>query len=101
MVLLVKRLLLWSSIFLTGCSIPPFSRQDAAPPAPPSCVIAEQNLSAKERGAIAELRRNMEAGPLYLLSATRAGVATCSAKYETGVLTLEYNFRDKGWLRVK
>jgi len=77
-----------------------FPGQDAAPPLP-SCVIADQNLSAKENEAIAELRRNVEAGPLYSLSTKRAGIATCSAKYETGVLTLEYNFRDKGWLRVK
>src|SRR5438477_3133491 len=101
MMLLAKRFLVGAGIFLAGCSMPSLSKQGAAPPVISPCVVADQNLSPKEKEAIAELRRNVESGPLYTTPASAAGVAKCSAGYEAGVIALEYTFRDGGWLRAK
>jgi hypothetical protein len=94
------RLLILALVFLPACSTLS-SRQGAAPPAIPPCGgTADQGLSPKEREAIAELRRSVEAGPLYAILAG-AGIATCNATYSAGIITLDYSFHDRGLLRVK
>src|SRR5215510_2075459 len=102
MLLLAKRSLIFSSVFLAvACSTASLSRQTAAPAAP-QCVIKDQSLSSKEKDAIAELRRTVEAGPLYIIPASQSGIVACNAGYDAGGITLEYSFRDRqGWLRVK
>ena len=49
---------------------------------------------------MATLRSNVEGGPLYTIPAT-GGVAACSVNVESGVITLEYQFKDGGRLHVK
>src|SRR3989442_3033301 len=75
--------------------------QNATTPAAPQCVAAEKAIPPKDAVTIASLRRTVEMGPLYTIPATRSGVASCRIGYEEGVITLEYTFRDDGWLRVK
>lgn len=93
--------LVWSGILLAACSAPSLSRQGGASAAAPQCVVENLTLSAQEVDAIAALRRSVETGPLFTIPATSAGVASCRAGYTTGVIALDYSFRDGGWLRVK
>lgn len=46
------------------------------------------------------LRSNVESGPLYAIPAAR-GVVRCRVSVGAGVVALEYQFKDEGWLRVK
>src|SRR6185295_16821765 len=50
---------------------------------------------------VAAVQRAVETGPLFTVPASRAGVASCRVGYESGMTSLEYRFRDSGWLRVK
>jgi hypothetical protein len=88
MMTLAKRLLVLSAILASACSSPSLSTQV------PPCEIANQSES------IAELRRTVEAGPLYTIPAA-GGVANCRGNVDEGVISLEYNFQGGGWLRVK
>ncbi len=57
-------------------------------------------LTPEEAGTLAALRRNVESGPLYTIPAA-AGVSACSVGVKSGVITLEYQFKDGGRLHVK
>jgi hypothetical protein len=48
---------------------------------------------------VAEIRRTVEAGPLYAV-ASRAGLAGCHSSVEDGAIRLEYTFRDGASLHV-
>ena len=95
------RLLVCAGVWLSGCSTPRLTGKATAPPAPPPCVAAGEALSPPDVEGVAALRRGVEMGPLYTTQATRAGVAGCRISRESGVIALEYRFRDGGWLRVK
>lgn len=96
--LLVRLFLTLGGVLLVACSEPP--RQVAAsPPVDVSCKSGE-GIALPERGTIVALQRKVEKGPLYTVPAA-AGVAECRIGYESGVIALEYRFRDGGWLRVK
>jgi hypothetical protein len=47
-----------------------------------------------------KLRRTVEAGPLYAAATATRELASCRMSQEPDSLTLEYTFRDGGWLRV-
>ena len=86
-------------VLLAACSMPS-PGQVAASPVEVSCKSAE-GIALPEMSTIVALRRNMEMGPLYTVPAVAAGVAECHIGYASGVIALEYRFRDGGWLRVK
>jgi hypothetical protein len=58
-------------------------------------------MSPRDAEAVASLRRTVESGPLYTLAAANGGIAACRAANESGTITLDYNLKDGGWLRVK
>jgi hypothetical protein len=64
-------------------------------------VTAESTLSPEIRDTLAAFQRAVERGPLFVVSANRAGVASCRIGVESGTASLEYQFRDGGWLRTK
>ena len=101
---LVKRFSIWSGIFLVACSAPPLSSQNAAPPpsltATDLCKVADGTATPQDVSTIAALRSNVERGPLYTIPAA-AGVVACSVNVESGVITLEYRFKEGGRLHVK
>src|SRR2546427_1340144 len=101
LVMQAKLFFVWSSLLLAACSTLPLARQSAATPVVPECVAAENAISPQHADTIASLRHTVEMGPLYTIPATRSGVAACRIGYEEGVITLEYRFRDDGWLHVK
>src|SRR3989442_12106916 len=101
LVMQAKLFFVWSSLLLAACSTLPLARQSAATPVVPECVAAENAISPQHADTIASLRHSIEMGPLYTIPATRSGVAACRIQYEDGVITLEYSFRDGGWLHVK
>lgn len=54
----------------------------------------------KKTDAVATLRRSVEAGPLYAI-ANATGLSTCRATFASGMMELEYGFRDGASLSVK
>ena len=88
-------------LLLAACSTVPLPGQNATTPPAPQCVGAEKAVPPKDADTIASLRRTVEMGPLYTIPATRSGVTACRIGYDEGVITLEYTFRDGGWLHVK
>ena len=91
-------------LVLPGCSTP--SAPPAAKPAASTsnaveCVVADGSASRPDDAAVAELRRSVEAGPLYVLLAATAPLASCRISGESTVLTLDYQFRDGGSLRAE
>lgn len=93
-----------AGILLASCSA--FSLGENAPPLPPPlagaalCSAEDATATPQEIGTMRSLRSNVESGPLYTIPAA-TGVAKCRARVESGVITLEYQFRDGGWLHVK
>ena len=89
-------------VLLAACSVPPAPSQASAPPsALIACVGADAAATSHDASALAALRRSVEAGPLYAAVVTASAVVTCRVRHESGSMTLEYQFRDAGWLHVK
>ena len=101
LVMKARLFLIWSSLLLGACSAVPSLKQAATAPPVPQCVAPKTPISPEDTETIATLRHSIEMGPLYTVPATRSGVAACRIQYEDGVITLEYSFRDGGWLHVK
>lgn len=78
----------------------PAVSQSSAPSPPIDCAVSGMGVSAQDTAAAATLRRTVERGPLYAVSAARIGVKACRMTQESGAITLEYTFRDGGSLRV-
>jgi len=72
----------------------------AASSQPFDCAVSGTSVSSQDNDAVATLRRTVERGPLYAVSAARIGVKACRVNQESAELTLEYTFRDGGSLRV-
>ena len=103
MLLPVRRFLPFSLILLATCSSPPFPRQ-ATVPIPreiPACTVTNAAIPPQQVDTVTALRRTAEMGPLFAVPAARAGLAECNINYESGLIALEYRFRDGSWLRVK
>jgi hypothetical protein len=95
-----------------ACSSPPAtSNQPTSSPPTPSqpaiafkasinCVETGAATSAAGAEAMTKLRRTVEAGPLYAAATATRELASCRMSQEPDSLTLEYTFRDGGWLRV-
>jgi hypothetical protein len=94
----VIRLLVLGAMMLlvAACSMPSFSGQDTAQSATIPCAPGGQ-VSAD----LAALQRAVETSPLYTIPAVTLGVAECHVRDESGVMALEYRFKDGGWLHVK
>ena len=89
-------------VLLAACSVPPATSQASAPPsAVVACVDADAAAAKYEVSELAALRRSVEAGPLYAAAVTASALVTCRVRHESGSMTLEYQFRDAGWLHVK
>jgi hypothetical protein len=99
--LLARQLLVVASVLSTACSPVPVASQSPATSSAPECVAAEGGTSPQDADALASLRRSVETGPFYTISAAKTGVAACRVSREADAMTLEYTFRDGGWLRVK
>lgn len=97
--LLARLFLILGGALLLACSETLPRQVAASPPVDVSCKSGE-GVALPEMGTIVALQRNVEKGPLYTVPAA-AGVAECRIGYESGVIALEYRFRDGGWLRVK
>src|SRR5215471_6608204 len=101
MLSIAKRLLVLSGTFVVACSSPSLSRRAVPTSKFEPCVIADQNLSAKATEAITELQRIVESGPFYTIAVSRSGPGSCRAAFEAAVISLEYNFPNGAWLKVK
>ena len=67
-----------------------------------ACLVVQGTPSPADTEALAVLRRAVEAGPLYVLSSTTFGRPECQVTYQPeGAVSIEYGFRDGGWLRVQ
>jgi hypothetical protein len=92
--------LLWvAAVLTTGCSALPAASQSATTTQGVECTVAGTGISPQDAEAAKALRATVERGPLYR-SAAKAGVAACQVSHEPDEITLEYQFRDGGWLRV-
>lgn len=98
------RVIAGASLVLAGCSTP------AAPPAEKpatststavDCVVADGAASRPDDAAVVEMRRAVEAGPLYVLLASTSPLASCRITAESTSLTLDYQFHDGGSLRAE
>jgi hypothetical protein len=88
-------------VWSAACSTP-LPRQTSGPPAKQVCVpTAESTVSQESRNTIADFQRTVESTPLFTISARHAGVSSCRIGYESGMASVEYQFRDGGWLRSK
>jgi hypothetical protein len=96
----VRRFLVYSVVLLAGCSTQPSSTQTVVPTAIAPCA-ADNTMSPQELEAVADLQRSVQSAPLYATSAAHADVETCHVGYASGVITMEYRFRDGSSLRVK
>ena len=89
-------------VLLAACSVPPAPGQTPAPPSTlVACVGADAAATPNDVSALADLRRSVEAGPLYAAGVTASALVMCRVRLESGVMALEYEFRDGGWLHVK
>ena len=82
-----------------SCSALPAESQSAATSQGAECAVAGTGISAQDTQAATALRDTVQRGPLYL-SAAKSGVASCQIAHEPDEVTVEYKFRDGGWLRV-
>jgi hypothetical protein len=82
-----------------SCSALPAESQSAAASQGTECAVAGTGISDRDTQAATALRDAVERGPLYL-SAAKSGVASCQVTHEPDEVTVEYKFRDGGWLRV-
>jgi hypothetical protein len=92
-------------IGLAFCSAFSLSGEDTSPLLPSQagtdvCTIEDATATPQEVSVMRALRSNVESGPLYTIPAAK-GVAKCRVDVESGVIILEYLFKDGGWLRVK
>jgi hypothetical protein len=78
----------------------PAAIQSAAPSPPIDCTTSGTATSSQDKDAATKLRSAVERSPFYAVSAARIGVKACHATQGSDELTLEYTFRDGGWLRV-
>jgi hypothetical protein len=88
-----------TSVLVVACSTMPSSSQKptAAPAA--DCITADAGTARPDAKMVAELRRSVEAGPLYAV-ASRSGGAACRISEESGAIRVEYTFRDGTTLRA-
>lgn len=94
---------IWVCVLLAACSATPPQGQNAAAPtlaATDLCKIQGGALTLQESAAVAVLRSNVESGLLYTIPAA-AGVSACGISVKSGVIMLEYRFKDGGRLHVK
>jgi hypothetical protein len=102
---MVQRLaVVYGSIMLTACAVPPSVLRSAAPPATPAvCTQTDAQAAPRETGAtLAALRRSVETGPLYAAAADASGVAPmCRVHHDPDRTVLEYRFRDGAALRME
>ena len=91
--------LVLTSVAALACSTMPASSQTptAAPAA--DCISAGTGAGRPDAQMVAELRRSIEAGPLYAV-ASRSGGAACRVSGESGAIRVEYTFRDGTTLRA-
>lgn len=100
---LAKRIPTGSFILLVACVVllvgqnPALSSEEKSAY---SCSNTTGGLPPEEQGIVAALRNSVESGPLYSIPA-RAGVGTCSIHEQSGVIRMEYRFKDGGSLHVK
>ena len=66
-----------------------------------ACVDADAAATPHDASALAALRRSVETGPLYAAAVTASAVVMCRVRLESGLMSLEYHFRDGAWLHVK
>ena len=100
--LAVHRWWVCGGVLLAACSVPPApSQTTATPSAPVACVGADTAATPHDASALAALRRSVETGPLYAAAVAASAVVMCRVRLESGVMALEYQFRDAGWLHVK
>jgi hypothetical protein len=78
----------------------PVASQSPATSSAPDCVAAEGGTSPQDPEALASLRRSVETGPFYTISASTSVVAACRVSRDADAITLDYTFRDGGSLRV-
>ena len=93
---LAKRVLIWGGILLAACSTLPSPSSGLTD----LCKFTDGTATPRDVSTITALRSNVESGPLYTIPAA-AGVAACGISVESGVITLEYQFKDGGQLHVK
>ena len=95
------RCLVTASVIAAGCSpLPPPAGGSPPTSAAKECSV-DGTISPQDADALANLRRTVEKGPLYAVSASKSAVASCVMKSESGERTLAYTFRDGGWMRVE
>ena len=80
-----------------GCST---ASQRAGTTPPLECVAADPRSTAAPAATVSELRRTVEAGPLYAAFAAGGSATTCRVGNDSGSVTLEYTFGDGASLRV-
>ena len=97
-----KGLLLASALWLATCGENPAEKpQVAAPAGQPACIVEGQAPTAQPAADVLELERSVEQGPLFG-AASVAGLVGCVARKDAGgAITLTYQFRNAGSLRVQ
>jgi len=87
-----------TTVLVAACSPMPPASQAPAPAAAADCTPADAAAPRPDAQAVAELRRAVEAGPLYAV-ASQSGVAACRVTQDSGAIRLDYTFRDRTTLR--
>jgi hypothetical protein len=74
----------------------------AEQPARLVCAMTPEVAASQQQGdVIAVFRRTVESGPLFSVLADHASVSSCRIAVDSGLVSVEYKFRDGGWLRAK
>lgn len=90
---------LTGTALLLGCWVTACIGSEISLPKGNRCV-AVGKISTASLTVLAEMQATVENGSFYTIPAASAGVKECSIRDDSGVLRLEYRFKDNGWLRV-
>jgi hypothetical protein len=91
--------LLVTSVLVAACSTIPPASQAPAPASAAECTPADAAATQPDAQTVAELRRTIEAGPLYAI-ASRSGPSACRVGQASDAIRVEYTFRDGTTLRA-
>lgn len=93
------RLQMAGSVFLLSFWMSVCVGGEIASPKVNQCA-AVGKISAASLTVLAEMQAGIEKSLFYSIPAASVGIKECSIRDDSGVLQLEYRFKNSGWLRV-
>lgn len=95
----MDKLAMLGAVLFSTCSLSICHGEETTPPKVNRCIAAGQ-ISSESLAVLSELQIATEKGLLYTIPATAVGVKDCHISDESGILQLEYQFKEGGWLRA-